>query len=121
MAGKTTKKTTKSKITKRNIKPKKSVNKKEENSFGMMMLIITGVALLIYFASNITVEESESKRGLLFETKSEISEDSFTISGKTYSSKEDAYNTLKEIPQTMRTSEEILFVETWVISLEEYN
>tara|TARA_B100000965_G_C19417141_1_gene680450 strand:+ start:206 stop:568 length:363 start_codon:yes stop_codon:yes gene_type:complete len=120
MAGKTTKKTTKKKITKRNIKPKKSVNKKDENSFGMMMLIITGVALLIYFASNITVAESVSKQNQP-DTNSEISKEYITISGKNYSSKEDAYNTLKEIPQTMRTSEEVLFVETWVSSLEEYN
>ena len=119
MAGKTTKKTSKSKTTKRSTKTKKTINKKEENSFGMMMLIITGVALLIYFASNITVEDAVSIQNQA-NTKKEISEESFTISGKTYVSKDDAYNTLKEIPQTMRTSEEILFVESWASSLGEY-
>ena len=114
MAKKTTKtRTTKSKATKKSVKTKKVQKTDEESSFGIMMLVIAGLALLIYFASNIDTPEKE------FELKPVVVIKGIEIDGKFYNSSEDAYNTLKEIPQTRRTQEEILFVERWASLFEE--
>ena len=114
MAKKTTKtRATKSKATKKSIKTKKVQKIQEENSFGIMMLVIAGLALLIYFASNIDTPKMKENYNISTSDAGKT-----TVSGKTYESIEAAYNTLKEIPQTRRTDEEISFVEFWAGELE---
>ena len=53
MAKKTTKSNTRVKTTKKKTSTRKKQAQKEENSFGITLLIIGGLILLIYFASNI--------------------------------------------------------------------
>ena len=101
------KKTTKSKVTKKNNKNKKAPIKQEENSFGMMILVIIGIGLLIYFASNIEAEVSIE----VDNKKQEIVNKNIIISGKTYSSKKAAMEKLKFIPQSRLTDEEIRFIK----------
>ena len=110
MAKKITKASTKKTVSKKTVKRKKNQLNKDENSMGIMMLVIVGLFLLIYFASNVNVQvETEISVGN--SSNEEIIDQSIIISGKTYSSKAEARKKLQFIPQSQLTDEEIKFVE----------
>ena len=108
MAKKTTKSKTKKKVAKTSVKRVK----KEENSFGITLLIVAGLILLIYFASNIdaSVEVSIEKNR---EINQEIVDETIIISGTIYASKKAAMKKLRFVPQSKLTDEERAFVESY--------
>ena len=117
MAKKTIK-STKTKTAKKTIKSTKTktaknpVNK-QDNSMGIMLLVSIGLILLIYFGSTVSVDTHVPNNNVKLNNV-KINSDTnnqIIISGKTYSSKEEAKEVLKQIPQTQRTDEEISFVE----------
>ena len=107
MAKKTTKSKTKKKFAKTSVKRVK----KEENSFGITLLIVAGLILLIYFASNIdaSVEVSIEKNR---EINQELVDETIMISGKIYASKKAAMEKLRFV-QSRLTDEERAFVESY--------
>tara|TARA_Y100001968_G_scaffold331125_1_gene384812 strand:- start:501 stop:839 length:339 start_codon:yes stop_codon:yes gene_type:complete len=110
MAKKITKASTKRKVNKKTVKRKQNQLNKNENSMGIMMLVIVGLFLLIYFASNVNVNV-ETDISIGEESSEEMIDKSIIISGKTYSSKAEARKQLKFMPQSQLTDEEIRFVE----------
>ena len=104
------KKITKSKTKKRVLKTSTKKTQKEENSFGITILIIAGLILLIYFASNIdaSVELSIETSG---EINQEVVSQEIIISGITYTSDKAAIEKLRFVPQSQLTDEERAFVE----------
>ena len=96
-------------------KTKKAVQKTnpESNSIGIMALAVLGLILLLYFGtsnSNISIE-------LDIDTNTESTtapQKLIVISGKSYSSKEKAMETLEFMPQTRLTDEERDFVESYI-------
>ena len=111
MVKKTTKKTTK----KATSKSKKQVVKSnpESNSFGIMALAVLGLILLLYFGSksevNIELEVGNNKKT----EEVQKTQNKIIISGKSYTSKEEAINKLKFTPQTVLTDDEREFVESY--------
>ena len=108
MAKKITKSKTKKKVSK--ISTKKT--QKEENSFGITILIVAGLILLIYFASNIdaSIEVSIESGD---EINQEVVSQKIIISGVTYASEKTAIEKLRFIPQSQLTDEERAFVESY--------
>ena len=115
MAKKTT--SVKKKTLRKKSRTKKTMKSQEENSMGIMILAIIGLVILVWLSTNVTIETKVSVD--MPNESNEMIDSSIVISGKKYSSRENAYNTLKKIPQTMMTNEEVLFVEKWVVDLEE--
>tara|TARA_A100001011_G_C14260125_1_gene821977 strand:- start:10 stop:381 length:372 start_codon:yes stop_codon:yes gene_type:complete len=115
MAKKTT--SVKKKTLRKKSRTKKTMKSQEENSMGIMILAIIGLVILVWLSTNVTIETKVSVD--MPNESNEMIDSSIIISGKKYASKENAYNTLKKNPQTMMTNEEILFVEKWVVDLEE--
>ena len=115
MAKKTT--SVKKKTLKKKSITKKTMKSQEENSMGIMILAIIGLIILVWLSTTVTIETKVSVD--ISNESNEMIDSSIVISGKKYSSRENAYNTLKKIPQTMMTNEEVLFVEKWVVDLEE--
>ena len=115
MAKKVTKKqTAKSRATK-NTKTKKATKNEttENSSLSIMILAIVGIVLLIYFGTS--SELSVDVKVNTSNSQEQIQKSEITISGKTYSSSDEAYNLLKEIPQTRLTDEETSFVESYKV------
>ena len=111
MAKKTTKSNTKT--TKRKNSTRKKQVKKEENSFGITLLIVGGLILLIYFASNIDANVEVSIEAGKSTTQEEMIDQKIIISGKTYNSREAAMEQLRFLPQSRLTEEEVNFVESY--------
>mgnify|MGYP001453968537 CR=1 FL=1 len=111
MAKKTTKSNTK--ITKRKTSARKKQVQKEQNSFGITLLIVGGLILLIYFASNIDANVEVSIETGKNAKQDEVFDQKIIISGKTYDSRESAMEQLKFLPQSRLTEEEIKFVESY--------
>ena len=114
MVKKTTKKTT-SKSKKQVAKSKKQVTKSnpESNSFGIMALAVLGLILLLYFGSKseVTIELEVDNNKKTEEVQT--TQKNIIISGKSYTSKEEAINKLKFTPQTVLTDDEREFVESY--------
>jgi len=111
MAKKTTKSNTKT--TKRKNSTRKKQVQKEENSFGITLLIVGGLILLIYFASNIDANVEVSIEAGKSTTQEELIDQKIIISGKTYTSREAAMEQLRFLPQSRLTEEEVNFVESY--------
>ena len=110
MATKATKKSTpKKKVTRKTKKTQEIKN--QDHSTSIMILASLGLILLIYFASNVdtSIEIKVDKNP---EVKKEITS-SFTLSGKSYDSKEKAREQLRFMPQSQLSEEEIRFIETY--------
>tara|TARA_B100000965_G_C19579752_1_gene752978 strand:- start:1010 stop:1351 length:342 start_codon:yes stop_codon:yes gene_type:complete len=107
-----TKKTTKTTKRKAVSKTKKTEPIKEENPYTLLMVIASAIILLILIVPKSNVNNNSTIKT----TSSEIieSEDkTIEIGGEFYKSKEEAYKLLKDIPQTRRTDEETIFVESY--------
>ena len=113
MAKKTTKSNTRIKTTKKKTSTRKKQAQKEENSFGITLLIIGGLILLIYFASNIEANVEVSIESGKNAKQEEVVDQKIIISGKTYASKKAAMEQLQFLPQSRLSEEEIKFVESY--------
>tara|TARA_B100000427_G_scaffold270824_1_gene237564 strand:- start:119 stop:460 length:342 start_codon:yes stop_codon:yes gene_type:complete len=113
MVKKTTKSNNKTKITQRKTSARKKQVQKEQNSLGITLLIVGGLILLIYFASNIDANVEVSIEAGKNAKQEEVIDQKIIISGKTYSSREAAMEQLKFSPQSRLTDEEIKFVESY--------
>ena len=113
MAKKTTKSNTRIKTTKKKTSTRKKQAHKEENSLGITLLIIGGLILLIYFASNIEANVEVSIDSGKNAKQEEVVDQKIIISGKTYASKKAAMEQLQFLPQSRLTEEEIKFVESY--------
>tara|TARA_B100001250_G_C19492730_1_gene653844 strand:- start:366 stop:707 length:342 start_codon:yes stop_codon:yes gene_type:complete len=113
MVKKTTKANTKLKTTKKKTSTRKKQVEKKENSFGITLLIVGGLILLIYFASNIEANVEVSIESGKNATQEEVVDQKIIISGKTYASKKAAMEQLQFLPQSRLTEEEIQFVESY--------
>ena len=111
MAKKTTK--TSTKTTKKKTSTRKKQVQKEENSLGITLLIVGGLILLIYFASNIDANIEVSIEAGKDAKQEEVVDQKIIISGKTYASKKAAMEQLQFLPQSRLTEEEIKFVESY--------
>ena len=111
MVKKTTK--TNTKTTKRKASTRKKQIQKEENSLGITLLIVGGLILLIYFASNIDTNTEVSIEAGKNAKQEEVVDQKIIISGKTYASREAAMEQLQFFPQSRLTEEEIKFVESY--------
>ena len=111
MAKKTTK--TSAKTTKKKTSTRKKQVQKEENSLGITLLIVGGLILLIYFASNIDANIEVSIEAGKDAKQEEVVDQKIIISGKTYSSREAAMEQLRFLPQSRLTEEEVNFVESY--------
>ena len=96
---------------KKKVTTKKTNTAKKDSSMGIMLLVAAGLILQIYFGSSVSVDVEMSVN----ETKqaSENNETSIIISGKRYPSLEAARESLKFMPQSQLTDEEINFVESY--------
>ena len=113
MVKKTTKSKTKIKATKKKTSTRKKLVQKEENSFGITLLIVGGLILLIYFASNIETNVEVSIEAGKNAKQEVLVDQKIIISGKTYASKKAAMEQLQFLPQSRLTEEEIKFVESY--------
>ena len=89
------------------------MKQQENSSLNVMTLAIVGIVLLIYFGTS--SELSVDVKVNTSNSQEQIQKSEITISGKTYSSSDEAYNLLKEIPQTRLTDEETSFVESYKV------
>jgi len=113
MAKKTTTKGTTTKKTSKSTSKRKPKINTTDNSTGLMLLVSVGLILLIYFGANVDVDTKMNVDITEPNTKVEAINEKITISGKTYSSRESARETLKLMPQSQLTSDEINFVESY--------
>ena len=80
---------------------------------GITLLIVGGLILLIYFASNVDANIEVSIEAGKDAKQEEVVDQKIIISGKTYSSREAAIEQLKFLPQSRLTEEEVKFVESY--------
>ena len=118
MATKKIKKTTSKKNIKKKSLSKDNIQTKNEESasLSVMIIAIIGVILLIYFgtSSSISVSVDVESNGTDVEVvENEIIDESVIISGKRYLNKEEAYKSLRFIPQSVLQEDEIQFVESY--------